>query len=92
MCEKNNRNARGVAIDADDHIYVTGRFRGIVDFGDTQVRSVMTPRVEMVSASLDISLEELSKIFFESKQVGLIVRSIKGRDHLNQATGFADLT
>ena len=42
--------------------------RGIVDFGDTQVRSVMTPRVEMVSASLDISLEELSKIFFESKR------------------------
>jgi CBS domain containing-hemolysin-like protein len=42
--------------------------RSIVEFGDTQARSVMTPRVEMVAASVDSSLEELAKVFFESKK------------------------
>ena len=41
--------------------------RSVVDFGDTQVRSVMTPRVEINSASADASLEELAKRFFETK-------------------------
>jgi CBS domain containing-hemolysin-like protein len=41
--------------------------RSIVDFGDTLVRSVMTPRVEIVSAPADASPEELSQRFFESK-------------------------
>lgn len=45
--------------------------RSIVDFGDTQVRSVMTPRVEMISASAENSLEELARIFFESKHARL---------------------
>ena len=41
--------------------------RSVVDFGDTQVRSVMTPRVEINSASADASLEELAARFFETK-------------------------
>ena len=45
--------------------------RSIVDFGDTQVRSVMTPRVEVVSGSVEASLEELAAIFFESKHARL---------------------
>ncbi|HEX2253335.1 MAG TPA: hemolysin family protein [Thermoanaerobaculia bacterium] len=39
---------------------------GIVDFGDTQVRSVMTPRVDMVVASADAELDELAERFLES--------------------------
>jgi CBS domain containing-hemolysin-like protein len=42
--------------------------RSIVDFGDTQARSVMTPRVEMVTAAVDASLEELAEVFFASKR------------------------
>ena len=45
--------------------------RSIVDFGDTEVRSVMTPRVEMVSGSADASLEELARVFFDSKHARL---------------------
>jgi CBS domain containing-hemolysin-like protein len=35
---------------------------GVVDFGDTQVRSVMTPRVDIVSASVEEPLERLAEI------------------------------
>jgi putative hemolysin len=45
--------------------------RSIVDFGDTQVRSVMTPRVEIVSGPADASFEELARRFFESKHARL---------------------
>ena len=41
--------------------------RSIVDFGDTQVRSIMTPRVEINSGSVDASLEDLALKFFETK-------------------------
>jgi putative hemolysin len=41
--------------------------RGIVDFGETQVRSVMTPRIDMVCAATSSSLEELAEICVESK-------------------------
>jgi len=41
--------------------------QSIVDFGDTQAKSVMTPRVEIVSAPIDASFEELAELFFESK-------------------------
>ncbi|MDA8020088.1 MAG: hemolysin family protein [Thermoanaerobaculia bacterium] len=41
--------------------------RSVVDFGDTQVRSIMTPRVEINSASVEASLEDLALKFFESK-------------------------
>jgi CBS domain containing-hemolysin-like protein len=39
---------------------------GIVDFGDTQVRSVMTPRVDMVVASEREGLDALAELFLES--------------------------
>jgi CBS domain containing-hemolysin-like protein len=39
---------------------------GIVDFGDTQVRSVMTPRVDMVVASVDEGLDALAERCIES--------------------------
>lgn len=41
--------------------------RSIVDFGDTRVRSVMTPRVEVVAADLELPTDELAEVFFESK-------------------------
>ena len=48
--------------------------RSVVDFGDTLVRSVMTPRVEIRSVSADMSLEDLAREFFESKHARLPVR------------------
>ncbi|HEX3555952.1 MAG TPA: hemolysin family protein [Thermoanaerobaculia bacterium] len=39
---------------------------GIVGFGDTQARSVMTPRIDMVCAPLDASLDMLADRFVES--------------------------
>jgi putative hemolysin len=39
---------------------------GIVDFGDTQVRSVMTPRVDMVVAAADEDLDALVERFLDS--------------------------
>ncbi|HKH47295.1 MAG TPA: hemolysin family protein [Thermoanaerobaculia bacterium] len=38
----------------------------IVDFRDTQVRSVMTPRIDMVCAPVEASLETLAERFVES--------------------------
>lgn len=58
--------------------------RSIVDFGDTQVRSVMTPRVEMISASVDTSLEDLAKLFFESKHARLPLY----RESVDQVVGI----
>jgi len=39
---------------------------GIVGFGDTQARSVMTPRIDLVCAPLDASLDVLADRFIES--------------------------
>ena len=39
---------------------------GIVGFGDTQARSVMTPRIDMICAPVDCSLEVLADRFVES--------------------------
>ena len=36
---------------------------GVVDFGDTQARSVMTPRVDMVCGRIGDSFERLAEIF-----------------------------
>jgi len=47
--------------------------RSIVDFGDTQVRSVMTPRVEVNSVSVETTPEEVAKVFFECKHARLPV-------------------
>ncbi len=40
---------------------------GVVDFGDTQARSVMTPRVDMVCGRMGDSLDRLAEIFTESE-------------------------
>jgi CBS domain containing-hemolysin-like protein len=40
--------------------------RGIVDFGDTAVRSVMTPRIQVECAPVSTDLEELADRFVES--------------------------
>jgi magnesium and cobalt exporter, CNNM family len=39
---------------------------GIVGFGDTQARSVMTPRIDMVCAAVDSDLDALAERFIES--------------------------
>ncbi|MDX1502441.1 MAG: hemolysin family protein [Thermoanaerobaculia bacterium] len=39
----------------------------LIDFGDTRVKSVMTPRTDMVLAPADSSLEELARLFLESR-------------------------
>lgn len=41
--------------------------RGVVDFGDTLVRSVMTPRTEMICAPVESTLDELADLFVASK-------------------------
>lgn len=40
--------------------------RGLVDFGDTLVHSVMTPRVDMICAAVDTPPEELVELVLES--------------------------
>jgi len=40
--------------------------RGLVDFGDTHVRSVMTPRIDITCTPIDTSLDDLRKLFLES--------------------------
>ncbi len=39
---------------------------GIVDFGDTPVRSVMTPRIQVQGAPVDSTLDDLAALFVES--------------------------
>lgn len=40
---------------------------GVIDFGDAVVRSVMTPRINMVCAAVDTDLETLAALFIESR-------------------------
>jgi CBS domain containing-hemolysin-like protein len=40
---------------------------GIVDFGDTVVRSVMTPRIDIVGVRQEASLPEVARLFAETK-------------------------
>jgi len=40
---------------------------GIVDFGDTVVRSVMTPRIDIVGVRQDAALPEVARMFADSK-------------------------
>ncbi len=47
--------------------------RSVVDFGDSQVRSVMTPRVEITSVPVEAEAEQLAATFFESKHSRLPV-------------------
>jgi CBS domain containing-hemolysin-like protein len=41
--------------------------RGIVDFGETVVRSVMVPRIDIVAAPVDSTAEQLTRLFLEWK-------------------------
>ncbi len=56
---------------------------GVVDFGDTQVRSVMTPRVEMVCGRLGDSLDRLADLFTTSAYSRLPLY----RDSIDQIAG-----
>lgn len=57
---------------------------GVVDFGDTQVRSVMTPRVDIVGAPLDSSLDQLADLFATSAYSRIPLF----RDSVDQITGI----
>ncbi len=39
----------------------------VIDFGDARVKSVMTPRIDMVCAPVESDLESLARLFLESK-------------------------
>ncbi len=41
--------------------------QSIVDFGDTLVREVMTPRPDVVAVSIDATLDELRQVFLEQQ-------------------------
>jgi putative hemolysin len=40
--------------------------RGLVDFGDTQVKSVMTPRIDVTCTPIDAAPDDLRTLFLES--------------------------
>lgn len=58
--------------------------RSIVDFSDTRVRSIMTPRVEMTSVAVDAELEAVAKVFFESKRARVPVY----RESIDEVVGI----
>jgi putative hemolysin len=58
---------------------------GVVDFGDTQVKSVMTPRVDMVCGKLSETLDELAERFVASGYSRLPLY----RDSVDQIVGLA---
>ncbi len=60
---------------------------GVVDFGDTQARSVMTPRVDMVCGRMGDSLDRLAEIFTESEYSRLPLY----RDSVDQIAGVLHL-
>lgn len=41
--------------------------RGIVDFGETVVRSVMVPRIDIVAAPVESTAEQLTRLFLDTK-------------------------
>jgi len=57
---------------------------GVVDFGDTQVKSVMTPRVDIVGAPVDSSLEALADLFGSSAYSRIPLY----RDSIDQIVGI----
>jgi CBS domain containing-hemolysin-like protein len=60
---------------------------GVVDFGDTQVKSVMTPRVDMVCGKLGETLDELAERFVASGYSRLPLY----RESIDQIVGVAHL-
>ena len=64
--------------------------RSVVDFGDTQVRSIMTPRVEIQSAPADADAEALKERFFSSKNSRLPIYR-DSIDHIEGVLHIRDL-
>ncbi len=60
---------------------------GVLDFGDTQARSVMTPRVDMVCGRMSDSLDRLAEIFTESEYSRLPLYA----DSIDQIVGVLHL-
>jgi putative hemolysin len=62
----------------------------IVDFGGSQVRSVMTPRIDMVCAPVAATLDELAELFVESghSRIPLYQDSI---DHIGGVLNLREL-
>ena len=60
---------------------------GIVDFGETAVRSIMTPRIDMVCAPVDATLDELAGRFVESQRSRLPLY----QDSIDQIVGILDI-
>ncbi len=61
--------------------------RSIVDFGDTLVKSVMTPRVEIKSVAQTASLEQLADAFFEWKHARLPIHG----ESIDQIVGIVHI-
>ncbi len=55
----------------------------VIDFGDAVVRSVITPRIDMVAAPTDTSLEALAELFNEAKHTRIPLY----RDSVDQVVG-----
>jgi CBS domain containing-hemolysin-like protein len=60
---------------------------GIVDFGETAVRSIMTPRIDMVCAPVDAALDALAARFVESKRSRLPLY----QESIDQIVGILDI-
>lgn len=45
----------------------------IVDFGDTQVKSVMTPRIDVVAVAAEVGVDELAREFLSAKHARIPV-------------------
>jgi len=41
--------------------------QNVIDFGDTLVKSVVTPRIDMVCAPIDVEMEEMAELFLSSR-------------------------
>ncbi len=55
----------------------------VIDFGDAQVKTVMTPRIDMVCAPVESDLESLARLFLDSKHSRLPLF----RDSVDQVVG-----
>ncbi len=62
----------------------------VIDFGDTIVRSVVTPRIDMVCAPVTSSLETLAELFLSSKHSRIPVFE-KSVDHIVGILHIRDL-
>jgi len=68
------------AQEAEEHALL----QSVVEFGDTLVREVMTPRPDIVAVSFDATLNELRKVFTEQQYSRLPVFE----NNLDTVTGF----